>query len=54
MAFGIPKLADGIGFAVVAMGVFGFAEIIATSSSRPRAARTHQQQGHRPDADQGT
>jgi len=28
MAFDIPELADGIGFPVVAMGVFGFAEII--------------------------
>jgi TctA family transporter len=27
--FGIPDLADGIDFAVVAMGLFGFAEIIA-------------------------
>src|SRR6187431_1855140 len=28
MAFNIPELADGIGFVTVAMGVFGFAEII--------------------------
>src|ERR1700704_852993 len=28
MSFGIPELSDGIGFVVVAMGVFGFAEII--------------------------
>jgi TctA family transporter len=28
-AFGIPELADGIGFVGVAMGVFGFAEVIA-------------------------
>jgi putative tricarboxylic transport membrane protein len=28
MTFDIPELADGIGFANVAMGVFGFAEII--------------------------
>src|SRR5207245_9337101 len=27
-AFNIPELADGLGFATVAMGVFGFAEII--------------------------
>jgi TctA family transporter len=27
--FGIPELGDGIGFVVVAMGVFGFAEIIS-------------------------
>src|ERR1700759_3096283 len=28
MGFNIPELADGLGFATVAMGVFGFAEII--------------------------
>jgi putative tricarboxylic transport membrane protein len=28
MTFDIPELSDGIGFAVVAMGVFGFSEII--------------------------
>src|SRR5438477_321374 len=28
MSFGVPELADGLGFATVAMGVFGFAEII--------------------------
>src|SRR5690349_22358041 len=28
MAFDIPELADGVGFVVVAMGVFGFAEIM--------------------------
>src|SRR6187455_30256 len=28
MAFNIPELADGLGFATLAMGVFGFAEII--------------------------
>src|ERR1700738_5112260 len=28
MAFNIPELADGLGFGTVAMGVFGFAEII--------------------------
>lgn len=28
MAFNLPELADGIGFVVVAMGVFGFAEIL--------------------------
>jgi putative tricarboxylic transport membrane protein len=27
--FGVPELADGIGFVVVAMGLFGFGEIIA-------------------------
>src|SRR6185437_5098281 len=28
MAFNIPELADGLGFATLAMGVFGFSEII--------------------------
>ncbi len=28
MTFDLPELADGIGFVVVAMGVFGFAEIV--------------------------
>ncbi len=28
MTFDVPELADGLGFATVAMGVFGFAEII--------------------------
>lgn len=28
MGFNIPELADGLGFATVAMGIFGFAEII--------------------------
>ena len=28
MAFDVPELSDGIGFVVVAMGVFGFAEIM--------------------------
>ncbi len=28
MSMGIPELADGIGFVVIAMGVFGFAEIV--------------------------
>ncbi len=33
MAFNIPELADGIGFVTVAMGVFGFAEIIRNLES---------------------
>src|SRR5262249_43917078 len=28
MSFGIPELSDGIGFVIVAMGVFGFGEIL--------------------------
>ena len=38
MAFDVPELSDGVGFVVVAMGVFGFAEIMrnleATQESR--------------------
>ena len=45
MAFDIPELADGIGFVTVAMGVFGFAEIMRNlehdreprASCRPRS-----------------
>jgi putative tricarboxylic transport membrane protein len=33
MSFGIPELADGIGFVNVAMGVFGFAEILRNLES---------------------
>ena len=38
-SFGVMELADGINFVVVAMGVFGLAEIIANlerTSPRPR------------------
>jgi TctA family transporter len=31
--FGIPELGDGIGFVIIAMGVFGFAEIITNLST---------------------
>jgi TctA family transporter len=34
--FGIPELADGIGFVTLAMGMFGFAEIIANLEHRER------------------
>ena len=34
--FGLPQLADGIGFVVVAMGLFGFAEIIANLERRAK------------------
>jgi putative tricarboxylic transport membrane protein len=33
MSFGVPELADGIGFVNVAMGVFGFAEILRNLES---------------------
>ena len=32
-AFGIPELSDGVGVVVVAMGLFGFAEIITNLES---------------------
>ncbi len=35
-SFGIPELTDGIGFVAIAMGVFGFAEIIANVEKRER------------------
>jgi len=35
--FGLPQLADGIGFVVVAMGLFGFSEIIAIWNGAPIA-----------------
>jgi TctA family transporter len=34
--FGLPALSDGIGFVVVAMGLFGFAEIMANLQDRGR------------------
>ncbi len=34
--FGLPQLADGIGFVVVAMGLFGFSEIIANLERREK------------------
>ena len=44
--FGIPELTDGIGFVAVAMGVFGFAEIIANlESTEKREVFTEQGQG---------
>ena len=44
MTFDIPELADGIGFATVAMGVFGFAEIIRNLEPAPEwTARSVQQ-----------
>ena len=39
-AFGIPQLADGIGFVVVAMGVFGLGEIIATLENETEPTTT--------------
>src|SRR6201747_2228161 len=38
MSFGIPELSDGIGFANIAMGMFGFAEIIRNLELPPESA----------------
>ncbi len=35
-SFGIPELSDGIGFVVVAMGMFGFSEIISNLESKEK------------------
>jgi len=35
-AFGIPELSDGIGFVALAMGMFGFAEIVANLEVREK------------------
>ena len=37
MTFDLPELADGIGFANIAMGVFGFAEIIRNLELPPES-----------------
>jgi putative tricarboxylic transport membrane protein len=37
MTFGLPEFADGIGFVVVAMGVFGFAEIVRNLEASPES-----------------
>ena len=42
MTFGMPELADGIGFVVVAMGVFGFAEIMRNLESDRNIATSSQ------------
>src|SRR6516162_2300781 len=44
MAFNIPELADGLGFATVAMGVFGFAEIIRNLDAGAEISRDLVQQ----------
>jgi putative tricarboxylic transport membrane protein len=35
-AFGVPELSDGIGFVIIAMGVFGFAEIITNLEQKEK------------------
>src|SRR6187399_835151 len=44
MAFNIPELADGLGFATIAMGLFGFAEIIRNLDTGGASARELVQQ----------
>ena len=41
--FGIPELSDGIGFVVVAMGLFGFAEIITNLEHKGKREVVHRQ-----------
>src|SRR5690606_25155902 len=43
--FGIPELQDGIDFAVVAMGVFGFSDIMTTLDPRDRRVAEDAQDG---------
>ena len=52
-SFDIPELTDGIGFVVIAMGVFGYGEIISNLSHAGARARGVRRQGDRPVADQG-
>src|SRR5246127_2932167 len=40
MAFDVPELSDGIGFVVVGMGVFGFAEIIRNLEHQTEETRS--------------
>src|SRR5262245_29568622 len=40
MAFDVPELSDGVGFVVVAMGVFGFAEIIRNLETQTEETRS--------------
>ena len=47
-SFDIPELTDGIGFVVIAMGVFGYGEIIANLVAARRRARSVHRQGHGP------
>src|SRR5262249_32904281 len=50
MTFDIAELADGIGFANIAMGVFGFAEIIRNLALPPRRPRFSQDETQGPEA----
>ena len=52
-SFDIPELTDGIGFVVIAMGVFGFGEIIANLGQPAEHREVFTQGGQGPVADQG-
>jgi putative tricarboxylic transport membrane protein len=52
-SFDVPELTDGIGFIVIAMGVFGYGEIISQPVASGGRARGVHRQGAGPDADQG-
>ena len=51
-SFGITELTDGIGFIVVAVGVFAIGEIVANLGN-PEERRDLHREGEEPDADQG-
>ena len=51
MTFDLPELADGIGFANIALGMFGFAEIVRNLELPPGRPRHPDAEGHQPDAD---
>ena len=51
MTFDIAELSDGIGFTNVAMGLFGFAEIIRNLEMSQESRDIVQSQDHGPDAD---
>src|SRR5690606_30292335 len=40
MAFNVPEMSDGLGFVVIAMGVFGFAEIIRNLEEQTEEGRS--------------
>ena len=52
-SFDIPELTDGIGFITIAMGVFGYGEIISNLSKSVGASRGVHRQGEGPVPDQG-
>ena len=50
--FGLPQLADGINFVIVAMGMFGVGEIVA-NLEHDADAQPGDEEGVRPHAEQG-